>query len=213
MNNTKITVLTLLVLLPLIWGCGGSETAEVGELIYLEGEVTLNGSPASIGMEINDADLLSTGSGSYAEVLFGTRRILRAEENSNVVFDAASHTLKMESGALAVVQSKANFFSRDNAWDLQTQTTVAAVRGTVYYVKVEDKDSTYFCLCNGKIHLESTDEQEAFDLEASHHKAVWLKSTANGIIRENAPMIYHTDEEMENLADRVNIAIDWDEIN
>ncbi|MCK5735698.1 MAG: FecR domain-containing protein [Spirochaetaceae bacterium] len=185
------------------------DRGSAGEIQYLEGYVTVNGLAADIGLEVMDGDAVVTGPDSYVEIKFGNYRILKAEENSHLVLNAEEKIFKLNSGALAVVQSKARWFSRKKPWLVETPTMTAAVRGTVYYTKVESPNSVYFCLCNGKIHLEDSAGESFVEMEAAHHKAVRFIRTDAGMVYQEAPMIYHNDEVIEQVADLVNVAIDW----
>lgn len=185
----------------------------VGEIVYLEGDVSLNGVPVDIGATARDGDVLETGPGAYAEVQFGESQIFRASENTALTLNGDEGTLDMELGALAMIQSKVRFLFFNKSWDVTTPLAVASVRGTTYYIKMEDENTAYVCICNGEIALHDTDEVHDLDLEASHHKAVrFIRQPGGGIVYEEAPMIYHTDEEMESLAAQVNVEIDWTKI-
>jgi len=169
----------------------------------------VNGRVAEIGSAVMDGKELVTGPDSYVEIQFGESRVFKAEENSRLVLDIGEKTIKLGSGALAVVQSKVRWLSRKKPWLVETPTMVAAVRGTVYYTKIESPDGVYFCLCNGKIHLEDSEGRGELDMEASHHKAVRYIRSSDGIVCSEAPMIYHNDEEMEHVAREANKSIDW----
>lgn len=161
-----------------------------------------------------DGDYIVTDFGSHAEIIFGENRIISVEENTTLVLNAEEKTFNLAAGALAVVQSKARFLSGNKAWRVQTPNVAAAVRGTLYYIKVENPDSVYFCLCNGKIHLEGADGGENLSYEAEHHAAVrYTRNTEGRVELAEAPMLYHTDEDMERLAEAVNVNVDWTKIS
>ena len=186
-------------------------SSEAGEIVYLEGPVSLGGKTASIGESVMDGDVILVGEGGLAEIEFGEYRILRASENTRLTVDTAARTMNLETGAIAVVQSKARLLSRRKPWTMKTPTTIAAVRGTLYYTRVEDPDITYFCLCNGRIHLE--DETGFVDFEANHHQAVRAKRSGGEVLYEQAPLLYHDDKDMESLADMVYVPVDWTRIS
>ena len=192
-------------------GRDAGRPAEAGRVIYLEGDASVSGRSVSIGDAVFDGDVIVTGEESRLELEFGDYRVLRAGENARLTIDLTEETMRLDAGSLAVVQSKARWFSKDKPWILETPTTVAAVRGTFYFTKVESADSTYFCLCNGRIHLE--DEERFLDLEAAHHNAVRVGRGAEGIVYQAAPMLYHEDADMESLADLINVPIDWSHIS
>jgi len=184
--------------------------AVAGELVWVDGTVTLNGDPVTIGDPVAHGDVLVTGAGGAAEVSFGDYRVLRAADGARLVIDAEDREFRLDGGSLAVLQSKTRRIFGEDDWTIRTPTTVAAVRGTIYHTRVESADSTYFCLCNGRIHLE--DEARYVDLEAAHHTAVRAVRTDQGVEYRTAGMEYHTDESMEALADRVHVPIDWTRI-
>jgi len=206
-----------LVLLAALVSCSdgnSQESSTAGVIEYFEGTVTVNGSPAEIGLEVMGGDVVVTGLGSNAEIVFGESRIIRAKENTTLVLDSETRTFDLASGALAVVQSKGRLFSGRKAWRVQTPNVAAAVRGTLYYVSVENPDSVYFCLCNGRIHLEGENGGENLDFEATHHKAVrYIRNSEGRVEMEEAPMLYHTDEDMESLAKAVDVTVDWSKIS
>lgn len=211
-----LSVVLLSVFLVTLVSCGIGESSAAtdvaGEIQYYEGMVTVNGLAVETGLAVKDGDVILTGPDSFAEIKFGEYRVLNAQENTRLVIDATAKTFKLDTGALAVVQSKARWFSRRKPWLVETPTMIAAVRGTVYYTKVESADSVYFCLCNGKIHLEDSEENSSLDLEAAHHNAVRFIRSDDGVVYQNAPMLYHTDQVVESLADTVLVPIDWTQI-
>ena len=180
-----------------------------GEIQYLEGIVTVNGQAADIGLEIQNGDVVVTGPDSFVEIKFGEYRVLNAGENTRLVLNAVEKTFELNNGAMAVVQSKARWLSRRKPWLVETPIVAASVRGTVFYIKVEKTDSVYFCLCNGKIHLEDTEEGGILNLEAAHHNAVRFIRSDDGLVCRKAPMLYHTDQDIESLADTIHVPIDW----
>lgn len=208
-----LNAIVLSVVLLTFISCGGGDFSigdgAAGEIQYLEGIVTVNGQAADIGLELKDNDVIVTGPDSFVEIKFGEYRVLNAEENTRLVLNAAEKTFELNNGALAVVQSKARWFSRRKPWLVETPTVVASVRGTVFYIKVESADSVYFCLCNGKIHLEDTEEGGVLNLEAAHHNAVRFIRSDEGLVCRKAPMLYHTDQAIESLADTIHVPIDW----
>ncbi|MCG8451551.1 MAG: FecR domain-containing protein, partial [Spirochaetales bacterium] len=173
------------------------------EIVFLEGQVTVNGEAAGIGDTVMDGDLIVTGPGSVAELTFGDYRILRAQENSRLSLDSAAGLMTLDAGGLAVLQSKARKLSGKDDWRLQTPTIIASVRGTVYYANVESPDDTYFCLCNGRIHLE--DGEGFVDLAAAHHESIRARRSAEGVVYTAAPMQYHDDASIESLADKIHV--------
>jgi len=194
--------------------CGeaSEEGSSAGVLQYLEGIVQINDVHAVVGDMVYDGDVLTTLEGAFAEIQFGENRVLRAQENTRLTINTSEKSFGLDQGAMGVVQSKPKRFSRQKAWLVKTPSTVAAVRGTVYYIKVEDENSVYFCLCNGKIHLEDVYGENDIIYGAAHHEAYRFIRNGDSIERVKAPMLYHSDEDMESLARSVGVDIDWTDI-
>ena len=210
-----IQFISALFLLSLISCSGRSSVSagdQVGEILYLEGTVSVDGVDGEIGQSVMDGNTVKTGPDSYVEIKFGDSRVLKAEENTRLVLDAGEKTFRLKSGALAVVQSKTRWFIRNNSWLVETPTMAATVRGTVYYTKVESPDEVYFCLCNGKIHLEDSNAVDSVNLEAAHHRAVRFVRGNDGIVHQDSTLLYHDDRVMEAVADEVNVSINWSRI-
>src|SRR3972149_11100253 len=100
MSARKWWVPVLLLLLAVIPAAWGGEMQ--GVISYLEGQVTLDGQPADIGAAVAPGSLLATGAGSYCEVVFADRNILRLEPGTRLSVDAQSG-VTLRQGALALV--------------------------------------------------------------------------------------------------------------
>ena len=90
---------------------------------------------------------------------------------------------------------------------------MAGVRGTCFLVKVEDDNNTYICCCNGAIHLEGAGGEFTRNLAAPHHREVRITRSGTGLSMTAAPMLYHTDEDVEAIAARIGEKIDWTKID
>ena len=90
---------------------------------------------------------------------------------------------------------------------------MAGVRGTCFLVKVEDDNNTYICCCNGSIHLEGTAGEFTRNLAAPHHREVRVTKSATGLSMAAAPMLYHSDADVEAIAARIGEKIDWTKID
>jgi hypothetical protein len=208
------------MLLPtLLFASGEEETANtvqsasvvVPRIEYLEGEVTVDGVPAYLGMEVRAGSAVKVAPESLCEVTF-ERNILRIYAGTSAVIDVGAVTSRVtvNSGAVAAVLDKLGAVGNDGRFQFDTPTAVGGVRGTVFYIRVEDPDNTFVCVCNGTVDLASslgTDEQV---VEAAHHSGLRFSRGGDGAITASVPeMAYHTDEEMESLAERIGVQIDW----
>jgi hypothetical protein len=96
---------------------------------------------------------------------------------------------------------------------IKTSTTAAGVRGTCFLVKVEDDNNTYICCCNGAIRLEGDGGQFSQNLAAPHHREVRVTRSDTGLSLNAAPLLYHTDGDVEAIAARIGETIDWTKID
>jgi len=181
---------------------------------YLEGDVLVDGAPAILGMELKPGAVIDVGEGSLCEVVFG-RNIVRIYAETTAVIDIGKITnqVSVDRGAVAAVFDKLQELGNDGQLAVRTPTAVGGVRGTVFYVRVEDEDRTFFCVCNGSVHLDSADQDQAQLVSAPHHSGLRFIRGADGSIFTEIPeMAYHTDDEMESLAARINAQIDWNSV-
>jgi hypothetical protein len=78
-------------------------------------------------------------------------------------------------------------------------------------MKVENPDSTYFCVCNGSIELKEADGKTGDTVVSAHHTARrYIKGKDGKIsIEKNPGLLYHDDSGIEKMAKKINVAIDW----
>ena len=96
---------------------------------------------------------------------------------------------------------------------ITTSNAVAGVRGTCFFVKVEDDDNTFICCCNGTLHLEGTGGAFTAEPAGSHHEELRVTRSQRGISVAAAPLLYHTDADVEAIAARIGETIDWTRID
>jgi hypothetical protein len=131
-------------------------------------------------------------------------------------FDAKvlSRGATLQKGAIAMVLRNLAPASEDELrFSIRTSTAVAGVRGTCFFMEVEDENNTYICACNGSIHLEGDAGQFTRNLASSHHQEVRVTRSASGMSVNTAPLLYHTDGDVEAIAARIGEKIDWTRID
>ena len=96
---------------------------------------------------------------------------------------------------------------------LSSSTAVAGVRGTCFFIAVEDDNHTYICACNGLIHLEGAGGAFTQNLASSHHAELRVTRSDSGISVNAAPLEYHNDGDVEAIAARIGETIDWTKID
>jgi hypothetical protein len=101
------------------------------------------------------------------------------------------------------------------SFEVRTHTAVGGVRGTVFFVSVESEESTYICTCNGETDLSgSSDDADRADrastaVDADYHTAYRFVQEGATVSYQSAPLLYHTDEEMDTLAAKIGVTIPW----
>lgn len=220
--NTMLRVFAILIIICIgmfVTSCRSSNSqagtwSGTGTIVFLEGAIEVNGNPAEIGDEVPaDADI-QTGAAALAEIQFGSANIIRIEPDSklklNFVLEGTSE-LTIERGGLSAVLDGLYHLADDGvSMNVRTQTSLAGIRGTSFYVRVEEPQSTYFCLCNGTLDLGAAGQQ-LDTVQADHHLAFRFVQGTDGIQVLNAPLLYHSDESMDELAEKIGVEIHWEE--
>lgn len=175
------------------------------------GSVTVNGkSVSALNAPINFGDTISTGGKSYCEIVFADRNILRINQSSSIEFRVSTveNSLILRSGWLSATIKKLT--AKNGRFSIKTPTVSAAIRGTSFCTKVENPDSTYFCVCNGRIEL--TDAAGVTDTVTSPHHAGrrYVREKSGTITVDTKPgLLYHDDAGLEALSKKIGVAIDW----
>ncbi len=215
MSVKKILFLFLsLSLVSLVYAGGGREDSKTQELSgegvisFITGEVTLNGESTSIGSKVAIGDRIETGRDSFCEVLFGKRNIFRLEGSSSLKFGGSEFNLDKGSIALVTSKLKKIAFNADSL-SVRTSSAVAGVRGTVFFIKKEDENNTYVCICNGQINTYDRSGNDKKSAKAGHHKAMRITLSEGSATRANAPLLYHDDALMEEVASKIGVSIKW----
>lgn len=198
---------------PLSLRTAPAEGASVqGTVKYAEGDLTINGVPAAVGAAVRNGDTVKTGADGICEITFAGRNIIQIRSNSLAVlnFESFARGIQLQSGSLAAVLKELAPTATANRFQVDTPATVAGVSGTAFYVKVLEASTTYFCLCNGAISLQDNRGGNPRRLEAAHHTAVAYVKSNGTITVKSAPVLYHSDAEMQRLAGKVGYIIKWD---
>ena len=209
----------LVAVLALVLFASGAASfaADRASIIYTEGDVTMNGSPASVGDDVLPGATLRTAPGAVCQVVFNRKNIVHMAGGTVLTFDpkVLSQGATLQKGAIAMVLR--NLAGTTNPGELRfrikTSNAVAGVRGTCFFVNVEDDNNTFICCCNGVLHLEDAGGDTLQNLAGSHHQEVRVTRTDKGVSAAPAPMLYHTDADVEAIAARIGETIDWTKID
>ena len=157
----------------------------------VRGQATINGQPAKPGMAVNPGDKVATG--SDGQIVFVVERdAMLVRRNSS--FELAKSGFRLLSGAVLSV-----FMPRSRK-ELRTPTATIGVRGTAVYLEAEAQ-RTYVCTCYGEAVLEPVADPNARETVRTRHHEQPRYVLAKGAPKmvEPAPMVNHTDAELEML--------------
>jgi len=165
----------------------------------INGNVTINGTPASVGQIVRAGDTIATGANSSAFFVVGDSA-MAMRSGSIVRIDAASTakvTMRLITGALASVFGQGGHM-------LQSSTATVGIRGTAAYMEASEAN-TYFCLCYGAADITTPARPgQVTQLVSRYHDSPFYISN-DGTLTP-APVINHTDTELimlESLVGRV----------
>ena len=131
------------------------------------GTVSRNGSPAKTGDTLNSGDKIHTDKNSAATLTFPDNSVLRLDENTDITVSQAS-SLK-----ISIFQSLGRTWSRvvklvdsNNAYEIETPTAVATVRGTAFATNVNLDLSTNIDADDDIVDVSTSDRKNRLSIEA-----------------------------------------------
>ncbi|OHD57006.1 MAG: hypothetical protein A2Y33_08755 [Spirochaetes bacterium GWF1_51_8] len=192
----------------IVAGCQTQDqTAVKGEVDTVVGDVTLNGTNASVGDDIDYDDLIVTGTNSYCDIVFGKKDMFRIVGNSSVKIDISKNPsiIYIKNGQVAYVMGDLG----GKGFVVETDVAVALVRGTVFTVVAEWTNQVYICTCNGSIDF-NFGKYGKTNITAAHHVSIRLVKENDGSYAFlPSGLEYHDDEGVEALVDKIGLKIDW----
>lgn len=182
-----------------------------GTVIGLEGRVLVNGIEADFDSPVPDGAVITTDEEGYCEITFLGDNIIRIYENAFMKISFKDAVITVDRGAAAAVLRNLGGLleKNDDVFQVESGNVVAGIRGTTFFLKKEDADTTYFCLCNGAIDLSDTQGRLDLPLQAVHHNALRVHERDGRITMSKALMENHTDAQMEALAGRIGQSMNW----
>ena len=213
----KLRYVPSVILIGLLVVCASCTRTESSGVIvdvlveYVEGDVTIDDKPAVAGQKLEANFTVQTGDSSYCAIVFNKRNIMHIDAGSFAVIDLGKtiKEVKLERGVFASALRNIEKSIDGDRFVVTTPTAVAGVRGTVFFVKVENEESSYICTCNGILHINDADGDNDQMVASAHHTAFRYLARDGDIDTEGATMLYHTDEMMELGASRIGESIDW----
>ena len=210
MKNLSILIL-FIVISSTIFAGGTKETGTIGfngSVDYLEGDVFINGNSAVVGSSVEDGDIINTEKDSSCEIIFNQGNIFHLEEETLIEIKWSENRINIKKGAMGSVFSRLKkLLPQGDALNLNTPSASAGVRGTAFYIRVEDENNTYICTCNGSLDLSAGNEN--IKTETQYHKAYRFTQDGEDIRVSSAGLLYHENEDMDKLASRINQTIPW----
>lgn len=172
-----------------------------GKSIFdMQGDVRINGKPASYATRIQASDKITTGEGAYVVTAVGQTAFILRERS---VLELGGKELFVRSMQL-VSGAVLGVFGRRRANEelrLGTPLATIGIRGTGVYAESET-DQSYVCTCYGTTDIASAmDPQMRESVTATHHDAAKyvLKDTDAGRRIVPAPFKNHSDLELMTL--------------
>lgn len=158
----------------------------------LEGDVRINGRPATTGAPVRAGDAVSTGKGALAVFVIGQDAFLM-RERSRARFagrELVLTLLRLTTGKLLSV------FGHGEERRLVTPTATIGIRGTGGYLEAQRR-RTYFCLCYGTAEVAPSGSAMRETYSTTHHESPkYIYGDGRKIAMAPAKVINHTDDEL-----------------
>jgi hypothetical protein len=164
----------------------------------IKGDVRINGKPAEPGQRVGAGDVIATG--KEAELVVVVEKdafLVRADsriEFGPAAAQGAATVLRVVTGKLLSV------FESGRRREIRTGTATIGIRGTGVYVESEPR-RTYACTCYGEAVLTPVDDPDAAETVRTkrHDQPRFIYGKGMPRMMEAAPVINHTDQELEML--------------
>ena len=102
--------------------------------------------PAELDLQLTESDYIKTGPASEVSLRVGVSGVIQIKENSELLLRTLATEADKKSEnilvylAMGEIEVDVRFIDRHSTFETQTPTTVAAVRGTIYIVRVSPID-------------------------------------------------------------------------
>ena len=185
--------------------------SEAVQLVYAEGQVTMNGEAIDIGTDIPDNAIIKTGKDALAEIAFKSKNIIRIGDDTTVqvTLNGLARKIDLKVGSVTAVLHRLDKLA-GGGLELKTPLANGGVRGTSFCTWVDPSGKTYFCSCNGSVAMTDANNANPFEQSGAHHNGVWFNKDATGAIKTKAAGVeFHSDKDLETLAARIGDTMDW----
>jgi hypothetical protein len=169
-----------------------------GRSIYrIEGQVLVNGQPATTETRVGGGATVETGPNSQVVYAVGQSAFIQRSE-SRVTVETTEPDSMVTSGLQLAAGKILSVFPSGKAVRMTTKNATIGIRGTGVYME-SDPEQTYFCTCYGLAEISATDDPASQEtVAATHHdKPLYILTGAQpGQNIRPAPFVNHTDQEL-----------------
>jgi len=169
-----------------------------GQSLYrIDGQVQVDGAPATIETRIGASATIETGPNSQAIYVVGESAFIQRSE-SRVTMQAKEPDSMVLSGLQLLAGKILSVFPGGNPVRMTTRNATIGIRGTGVYMEA-DPEQTYFCTCYGLAEIAATADPASQETVASrqHDRPLYiLTGEQPGQNIRRAPFINHTDQEL-----------------
>lgn len=212
--SLKAVLVSLFITLCVSGACGkGPSRSDAlgGTITALDGEVAINGVPAALNGTVGYGDTIITGLKSWCRIVVDGTNIIKLGPDSVLVYRLVKDDgrLDLRQGYIgAVLKNLKNV----REFRVTTSTVAAGIRGTALCVAAESPDTTYACVCNGRIGFKPDGAKDEKLVSAAHHHAARYAREKGRVVVRDAGLQYHTDADIEALAKAIGVTVDWSSI-
>jgi hypothetical protein len=169
-----------------------------GKSIYrIEGDVRVNGQPATADTQIAANATVETGKNSEAVYVVGESAFLQRSD-SQVTLEKSEADSMIVSATRLLTGKLLSVFPSGKPVRMTTKNASIGIRGTGVYME-SDPDQTYFCTCYGTTDIVAVNDPTSRETVVSrqHDRPLYiLDGQQPGQNIRAAPVINHTDQEL-----------------
>lgn len=206
--------ITVVLLVMLAAGAGAQAGEGLGVVEFLQGDVRINGAPADFGQRVEIGDFVQTGETGSVDIVFDNANVFRLGSNTVAVVSigGSRQEVDLRVGTFSAVFDRVRTLSGRGTFDVRTPTAVGGVRGTSFFVRVIDGETTYVCTCNGELEITPGGADSFLDRAAEHSAYFFRRADDGSVSVERAEDLFHDNASLNRLADTIDVTIPWGEL-
>ncbi len=166
--------------------------------LVVEGDVRLDGAPASVDQAIGDTAKIDTGKEGRAVLTLQPGSVIEVRQGSKL--SLGSSPRKKTSVQLLAGTLWSFLPSGEASYEVATQNAVAGVRGTIFYVEAPKPNETYVCACDGEVEVSAGQKNLPRNVTSKmEHKSFLVRGNAKKAAMKDAKLRGHTKEQAAEL--------------